>query len=356
MAKAKKLPSGSWTILVYDGRDNGKIKLKRFTAETKAEVEYIAAQYRKDRKQKKKPSLPVLTVTDAIDKYIELNEAMLSPTTIDGYRKFQANSFKDIMDLPISEMDDETAQRAINSEASRISERTGQKIKPKSVKNEWGLIAAALRPYGITFNVKLPKVPRKNKVLPDPALVIAAVKDTDIELPCLLAMWLSFSMSEIRGIKCSSIRDGHIFINQVVVDVAGYPVEKESAKTDTRIRRQRAPEYILQMIAALPQYKAYKRGAGDAYIVDMTARQIGARFSRLMDAAELDITFHDLRHIFASVMLNELGIAEKIVQDEGGWSTPHVMKAVYSNTFSDSRQKADELRDAYFNQKVNTNS
>ena len=52
--------------------------------------------------------------------------------------------------------------------------------------------------------------------------------------------------------------------------------------------------------------------------------------------------------MFASVMLTKLNIPEKVVQDEGGWSTPYVMKKVYSNTFSDSRKDADKLRDKYF--------
>ena len=53
MAKAKKLPSGSWRVLVYDCTDqNGKRRYKSFTAETKKEAEYLAAEYTLKKKNK----------------------------------------------------------------------------------------------------------------------------------------------------------------------------------------------------------------------------------------------------------------------------------------------------------------
>ena len=46
MANAKKLPSGSWRVRVYDGKDqNGKDVYKSFTAPTKKQAEYLAAEY-----------------------------------------------------------------------------------------------------------------------------------------------------------------------------------------------------------------------------------------------------------------------------------------------------------------------
>ena len=46
MATAKKLPSGEWRIQKYIGKDdNGKRIYKYFTASTKKEVEYLAAEF-----------------------------------------------------------------------------------------------------------------------------------------------------------------------------------------------------------------------------------------------------------------------------------------------------------------------
>ena len=55
MASAKKLPSGSWRVRVYDYTDaNGKKHYESFTASTKKEAEAMAAQfaYKKDREEK----------------------------------------------------------------------------------------------------------------------------------------------------------------------------------------------------------------------------------------------------------------------------------------------------------------
>lgn len=86
MAKAKKLPSGAWRCRSYDYTDSdGKIHMASFTAATKKEAEYLAAEYAVTKKQKKLPAN--LTIGDAIDKYILSKENVLSPGTIREYRR-----------------------------------------------------------------------------------------------------------------------------------------------------------------------------------------------------------------------------------------------------------------------------
>ena len=54
MAKAKKLKSGNWRCLVYDYTDeNGKRHYESFTAETKKEAEYLAAEFALNKKRKR---------------------------------------------------------------------------------------------------------------------------------------------------------------------------------------------------------------------------------------------------------------------------------------------------------------
>lgn len=334
-------------MIVNLGTVDGKAVRKSVTADTKAEAEFKAAVLKNEYRPGKKQPPRNRTLRAAIDDYISLSE-VLSPTTIQAYKKIQKYAFPDLMDIQVNRLDDTIVQIAINAECKRKSERTGKPLSAKTVKNEWALVSAALKNCGLSFNIRLPKVQRKNKILPSPEAVYEAIKGTEVELPCLLAMWLSFSMSEIRGLKCSSFRSGYLFVDQVVVDISSIPTEKKNAKTDTRIRKQRVPEYIKQLILKTETYKRYKSTGIDDYLVDMTRNQIYHYYSRRMEAAGISASFHDLRHIFASVMLNELNIPEKIVQDEGGWSTPHVMKSVYSNTFSDSQAKADNRRDAWF--------
>ena len=348
MAKAKKLPSGNWRVQVYDYTDeSGRKHYESVTADTKAEAEYKAALFKKDKKVHKKPKTE-LTVGQAVDRYIELSQT-LSPTTVQRYENMRKYGFPDLMDVKASKLTDELIQFEINKEAKRKSIQSGKQISAKTVTNEWGLISSALRSIcGLSFSVRLPKKQKIHKELPDPKVIIDMIKGTDIELPCLLAMWLSFSMSEIRGFKCSSIRNGRLYVDQVRVSVGGAPTEKENAKVETRKRAQSIPDHIMDLIKAQENYKEYKRTSKDSFLITLNQNEIYNRFKKLTKAEGIDMTFHDLRHMFASIMLTKLQIPEKVVQDEGGWSTPHIMKSVYSNTFTDSRIVADKIRDDFF--------
>ena len=161
-------------------------------------------------------------------------------------------------------------------------------------------------------------------------------------------MWMSFSMSEIRGIMCSSVRDGFISIDRVRVDVGSERILKDAAKTATRKRRVKAPEYILRLIEATPAFEAWTARGVDGLICPETRNTIYFRFRKLMKDAGLSMTFHDLRHVYASTMLTILGAPSKVVQDSGGWSSPYVMDRVYNNMFGSSREEWAAKRDAFY--------
>ena len=68
MAAARKLPSGSWRCQVYDYTDaDGKRHYRSFTANTRKEAEYQAAEYALNKKAK--PRLPECTLRVAIENY-----------------------------------------------------------------------------------------------------------------------------------------------------------------------------------------------------------------------------------------------------------------------------------------------
>lgn len=336
MAKAKKTKSGKWTMRVYAYTDpQGVQHYKRITADTKAQCEYLAAQYKvSDRKKAPKTKL---TVGDAVDQYIELCK-VLSPATVAGYQKIRRTAFRPLMDVKVEDLDEKLLQEEVNREANRIGRRGV--ISPKTVSNEWGLISSALWHVSrVKWDVRLPKRPRKFKDYPEPKQVMDAVKGTEVELPVMLALWLSFSISEIRGLRWSDLKNGVITINRVMVDVDGHPVVKDAAKAEMRKRRHRLPPYILQLIEDADR--------SSAYIVPQDRTWIYYHFRKLMDAAGLGITFHDLRHLNASVML-QLNIPEKYAMERGGWKTPNVMKSVYQHTFSAERVAVDDMVDEYF--------
>lgn len=330
MAKAKKLPSGSWRVLLYIGTDeNGKKKRKSITADTKKEAELLAAQYLNNHNEPVKE----MTVGKAIDKYIESKSNILSPTTISGYKGIRRNNLQELMDIKLTEISREAVQQAINHDAVSLS--------PKSISNAYGLLNATLSVYAPDFNLKvtLPKKQKKIKELPKPEEVFRIIKGTEIELPCLLAMWMSLRMSEVRGLRKSDVRDGKIIIRNSIVTAEGKKVEKSATKTYDSTRIEDLPDYISNLIDAVET----------EYLTELSGQAIYKRFVRLLDKNNLPhMTFHDLRHLNASVML-QLGIPDKYAMERGGWSTTSTLKSVYQHTFSDEREAVNRKINDYFN-------
>ena len=166
----------------------------------------------------------------------------------------------------------------------------------------------------------------------------------ELELPVLLAAWLSFSMSEIRGLtKSKSISGDHIRIAEVVVVVGGKDHRKEIAKNKYRNRTHRIPPYIKSLIDKVP---------GDR-LVTLTEAQIYHRWIKFQDEHRFKhMTFHDLRHLNASVMA-ALRIPDKYAQERGGWKSDKIMKKVYTQTFSEVRVAVDDKIDGYFDNIAN---
>ncbi|MFR2847146.1 MAG: tyrosine-type recombinase/integrase [Hungatella hathewayi] len=80
----------------------------------------------------------------------------------------------------------------------------------------------------------------------------------------------------------------------------------------------------------------------------MSGNALYEKWIRLQDKYGMEhITFHDLRHLNASVMAL-LRVPDKYAQERGGWKSDAVMKKVYMQTFSEERERVDNLIDSYF--------
>lgn len=344
MAIPKKLPSGKWRVQVYD-KETGK--RKSFTADTQRKANYLAVEWQESRRESIRKGI---TIGDAVDKYINGRDGVLSPTTIQAYRRMSRDYISPLMrNIPVKNVTRQLIQSTIMELSNKVSERTGRPISPKTIHNFHGLLIAALKEADpdLRIDTALPKIQKKFIDLPPVEDVIRAVKGTDIELPAMLAMWLSLSMSEIRGIKVDAIKDGILTIKESVVDVNNIAVHKEATKAYDRTRRLAIPKYIMNLIQ---QTDAYKSGEG--HIETRSGNAVTARFRRVLKSADVPyMTFHQLRHMNASVMA-ALGVPNLYAQERGGWSTDHTLKRVYQHTFSKERIEVDKMVDSFFEDKI----
>ncbi|MBP5361926.1 MAG: site-specific integrase [Ruminococcus sp.] len=334
MATAKQLPSGSWRVQVYDKELK---KTVSFTSKLpgksgKAEAELMAREYQLGLKKKR---ILGKTVGECIDEYIDLKENILSPTTVAEYRRCRKNELGGLCGMYVKDLTANDIQAHMN--------KLSLTMKPKTVRNAHGLLVAAMNIYAPDLRIRttLPKVQKKIKQLPKAEDVLRCIIGSKVELPCLLAMWCTLRMSEVRGIKKTDIKDNILTIHETKVRVHNADVLKSSTKTVESTRLIRLPAYIQELVNALPEEQEF--------ITNYTGQNIYKRFTDLLKKNGVEhMSFHDLRHMNASIM-HMLGVPDKYAMERGGWSSDSVLKSVYQHTFSKEREEVDDKIDDYFN-------
>ena len=331
---AEQLPSGSWRCRAYDPITHkcrsflSKVKGQRGKRLCEAEANAWLAERRDELERPR--------FRAAAEEYIAAKVPVLSPTTIQGYETYLRNNMERIASVPLDELTPRLVQDWVN-------ELTVAK-SPKTVHNVYGFFTAVLNFHDIKLNlgkVTLPKKTKEFKLLPTAETVLKTFYGSDIEIPVLCAVWGGMRISEILGMRGEDIDgDGVLTINQTVVTVKNEIIAKNSAKTYKSKRQILLPEPVLRLITAEGLPKSER-------IVKLTRKQVYGRFKKLMRAAGYGITFHDLRHINASVMA-ALGIPDIYAMERGGWSNTTTLRSVYQQTFTDERRKVDAQIDGYF--------
>ena len=337
MPTAKKLPSGSWRVQVYSHKDGqGKKHYESFTADTKKEAELAALEWQNKRDRHDKNNL---TVREAIEGYISAKEGVLSPSTIRAYRIQLKNYYGDIGHIQI---------KKINSEKLQIfvSDLT-KTLKPKSVSNVYGLLSSALKFYmpDITFRVTLPKRVKKRVAAPSDLDVQHLYNIAPPELKKCIAIGAFTGMrrGEICALTFADIEGNIAHVTKdIVQDYKKEWIVKDFPKTDDSIRDCVLPQKVLDLLGS---------GNPDERIIKYkNPTSITRVFTRIRDRLGLTISFHDLRHYFASIGA-VLGIPDNYLSDFGGWKRgSSVMKEVYQNNIvSMSEHYAKKMTDHFDN-------
>ena len=299
MAKAKKLPSGSWRCLVYSYTDsNNKRHYESFTAPTRAKAEMLAAEYAENKHRRTRHDI---TVGEAIDGYIAAKEPVLSPSTIRGYDRMRKVDFDTIAGKKIRSLTSEDLQLFVSDLARRKS--------PKSVRNAYGLLTASIFLYApdMTFRVTLPAKLKKRPESPSDETVRVLYNAAYPKLRlCISLAMCGIRRGEMCAFEYEDIKDGVIHINKdMVKDRHGKWIIKLRPKTDDSDRYVLLPPFVLD--------------------------QIGEGTGRIRDKLGLSLTLHDLRHYFASIA-SALGVPDIYTADFGGWDrNSAAMKSIYQN-------------------------
>lgn len=332
MAKPKKLPSGNWRVRVYDYTDkDNKKHYKSFTAPSKKEVMMLANEYIVTRGTE---TYEDMSLAEAYSRYINSKSAILSPTTIRGYKLSEKNDFPKLMKYPISKITQENIQIAVNEMALTLS--------PKTIRNRYGLLVSVLNTYRpqFRFRITLPKPRRSEKdyIIPTTEEVnkLLAAADERIRVPILLASAGSLRRSEVCALTPEDITDFGVNINKSkVINNDNEYVVKKSNKTQAGTRFVSLPPEILKEVK---EWKYF----------DCTPTQIQEWFEALRKKVDINTTFHKLRHYFASEC-HANGIPDKYIAKMGGWADLSVLQRIYQHTLQDKEKEMNDKITSLFN-------
>lgn len=341
MAKAKKSPSGNWRVRVYSHTDyTGKKVYKSFTASTKAEAELMAAQFKNNADRK---HIKDITVKQAVEDYLTANNNVLSPSTLNGYRK-DSKSFEPINHLRIQRLTSKDLQMF-------ISDLIDKGLSPKTVKNRYGLLRTVLRFSGVQkdFMIHLPKEQKKKKYAPETNQITTLYENANRYMKIAISLGCySLRRGEVAGLKYGDLKGNALYVHSDVVKSADGKtwVHKEIPKTDDSNRTIKINDQILELIGT---------GDKDDYIVPLTPGTIGTEFYNLKKQVGINIRFHDLRVYFASIM-KAMGASNITTAHLGGWKeNSPVLRQVYQKPIESIDNEFADLFNEHLTQNITKN-
>lgn len=333
LPQPRKLPSGSWNIRIQlDGETYSVTKA------TKKECIAEAAALKTRIKEARKRS--GLTLTKAIDQYIDDRANILSPSTIRGYKAIQRLRFQSAMTRQVEEISQEQWQRFVNLEARKCSAKT--------LKNAWGFISSVIQDTtGRKVSVRLPQVVANDLPFLTAEQIPTFLKEVEgdfCEIPILLGL-SGLRRSEIMAVRWEDIDldAGCIYVHgSAVLDKDGNLVQRKENKNTTS--RRTVPFLLPQLRRAV-----IAADKPTEYAANCNPNTIYNSTNRICERAGLPkIGAHGLRRSFASLCYH-LNVPEEITMKAGGWSDIYTMRKIYTKVSEKDILEQGRIYEDFFN-------
>lgn len=339
--KPRQLPSGSWNVQVMV---NGKSYSITDEDPDVAQAKAMALQAGVLEKVEKNEAM---TLSEAIDAYIEAKEDKLSVSTVKGYYAIKRSRFPRLMKQNAWSITKEDVQRAVDAEI-----KSGLDVK--TVEKGYGLVRPALKALGVDVSgVEFPRKNNKQKSymqIDEIDSFFEEVKKDDLELEILVAIWLGMRRSEIFGLcwDCVDTKTGWVWIKRAwVPDKTGKFVLQDRPKNKHSERPIKCPPYILDKL------EERRDGRTEGRIFTGHPDTLLKRIHRICRRVGItDTSIHGLRHTFAAIM-QRLNVPDNVAMRRGGWSEEKTYKGVYSYVFDEVELSESRRIDEFYMAKLN---
>ena len=324
--KITKLPSGA-----YHARVQISGRRVSVTADSKKDVEREILRLKIEKPSTVKIRRD-LTLSEAIDQYIESRKAVLSPSTVRGYRITQRNRFQTVMYKKLNLV--QNWQKVVSDESRLVSAKT--------LKNAWGLVRSVLADNGVDpGSVRLPIYVQKERSFLQPDEIkrfVEAIEGEPHEI-AFLACLHGLRTSEMLALDKTDV-NGVIRVTKAVVPGEDH---KLTAKAMTKNASSTRSVPVI-----IPRLTELVNAAPDGPLVHAVPLTLNRNLKRICETAGLPvITLHELRHSFVSLMYH-LQVPEAQAMEFGGYSDLTTMRKIYTHLASEDRQRAVDSMTSFF--------
>ncbi len=263
-----------------------------------------------------KKAAPKITLGAAVDNYINDNDAVLSPSTINAYKSYRRTRFKAYMSEDVEQIN---YQRMINEECKKVS--------PKTVHNAFRLVTASLKHEGIAISeVNLPQKHKTERPWLDYQqiqILLDKCKGKPYELGILLGL------HGLRRSEMLHLTSDDVDTERGLIYVRGASVIGENNKlTDKATNKTTSSTRTVNIV--IPRLNDVVKDKKGRLITTNPTTMYGLINGLCEKNGLPKVGVHGLRHSFASLAYH-LGWSELTTMREGGWSNPDTVHRIYTH-------------------------
>lgn len=271
------------------------------------------------------PEAHNLTFLEAGNAYVKLKNNILSPNTIIGYKKVIKHLPQWFNNKRIDNLTTLDIQKVINDMASDHS--------PKTIRNYHGFISAVLGTYRPNMRLKT-TLPLKRKFEPytpidsDIKKILDEVAGSKYDIPFHLAVF-GMRRGEICAVQSSDLSGNWLSINKSLAENPdGGWIVKPIPKTSESIRK-----------IYLDDETAAKIRKVDGPLYDGKPGMLTKKLHMVQNKLGLpSFRLHDFRAYYVT-MAHKIGIPDKYIMKNCGFSSSVVMERAYKRTQDDAMKK-----------------